>query len=443
MLGTGFFVGKGDALHVITAKHVIEDNPLAEGEQYALVFGGEKGIAVVGFGSMRLAQDYDVAALMVSRASFPEAESAPPVALALMRADPALNAEVLTYEYSSTRIECKPLGGMHVSFEPYAHKGNIVRSYTSTFPEKTPTRSVLTSFPALQGASGAPILTGTASKNSFAVVGMTVANFERTLLPAQILELHTSDGKVESKTSYYLPLGKAIARSVLATCLEGMQIPFEYAEDVEPHATSSDAQPSPVGAMTPEAISQQKGIQFYSAAVQAWINTSLELDKSLLALSGGGIGLLVTLLSTVGVSKDWLVGLYVAAMLALLCCIAAVLKVFLKNKPHIERVLKDEHGRDPVLDRWDSFARWSFAGGAVLTTIIGISTAWLSFSTKEAQVANERLTREGTVDFGKSLSGIGSLKPNIGGSAPAQPSTQGSAPAVPTQQPTTGSAPKK
>ena len=136
------------------------------------------------------------------------------------------------YEYSSTRIEQTPAGGTHVSFEPYAHKGNIVRFFDSTFPEKIPTPSILTSFPALQGASGAPILTATLSKKSFSVVGMTVANLERHLLPAQVVQIHDGDTYQES-TTYYLPFGKALARSIVAKCLEGMNIPFSYAEDIE------------------------------------------------------------------------------------------------------------------------------------------------------------------------------------------------------------------
>jgi len=166
-------------------------------------------------------------ACVVDHQYLPEA-----VPLAIGRNDPALNADVFSYEYSSTRIERTPTGGTHVSFEPYSHKGNIVRSYESTFPEKVKTAAILTSFPALRGASGAPILAATLSKKSFAVVGMTVANVDRHLLPAQLVEIHDGESYKES-TTYFLPFGKALARSVVAHCLEGMQIPFSYAEDIE------------------------------------------------------------------------------------------------------------------------------------------------------------------------------------------------------------------
>lgn len=53
----------------------------------------------------------------------------------------------------------------------------------------------------------------------------------------------------------------------------------------------------------PDSIEQQKDVAYYSALVSAWIQTKMERDKTLASLSAGGIGLLVTILSTVGVQK--------------------------------------------------------------------------------------------------------------------------------------------
>lgn len=54
--------------------------------------------------------------------------------------------------------------------------------------------------------------------------------------------------------------------------------------------------------MSPEEIDDQKRVEYYAASVNAWFNTSLEHDKSLFTLSAGGIGLLITLLTTVELS---------------------------------------------------------------------------------------------------------------------------------------------
>jgi Trypsin-like peptidase domain len=168
VLGTGFFVGIGSALHVITARHVIADNPLARDEKYAIVFREQEKIKIIATLRVLAASAFDLAACVVERSDFPDA-----IPLAIGRDDPALNADVFSFEYSATRIERIPAGGTHVAFEPYAHKGNIVRFFESTFPEKVRTPSILTSFPAMQGASGAPILAATSSKKSFAVLTLS------------------------------------------------------------------------------------------------------------------------------------------------------------------------------------------------------------------------------------------------------------------------------
>lgn len=190
------------------------------------MFREDKGTKIVATRQVLAAVDFDLAACVVNKSDFPNA-----IPLAIGRQDAALNADIFSFEYSATRIERSP-GRTLVSFEPYSHKGNIVRSFESKFPEKVKTQCFLTSFPALRGASGASILAGTLSKKNFAVVGMTVANVERHLMPAQVVQIHDGDLYRES-TSYFLPFGKALARSVLEECLNGMGIPFSYAEDVE------------------------------------------------------------------------------------------------------------------------------------------------------------------------------------------------------------------
>jgi hypothetical protein len=45
---------------------------------------------------------------------------------------------------------------------------------------------------------------------------------------------------------------------------------------------------------------RERELAFYAASLDAFYNTSLEYDKGLFALCAGGLGLLVTLLTTVG-----------------------------------------------------------------------------------------------------------------------------------------------
>ena len=73
VLGTGFFVGSGSALHVITAKHVIADNPVTGDEKYAIVFRDDKRIKILATLRILAAVDFDLAACVVDRSDFPDA----------------------------------------------------------------------------------------------------------------------------------------------------------------------------------------------------------------------------------------------------------------------------------------------------------------------------------------------------------------------------------
>ncbi|MDA8663964.1 hypothetical protein N9L66_03280 [Porticoccaceae bacterium] len=44
-----------------------------------------------------------------------------------------------------------------------------------------------------------------------------------------------------------------------------------------------------------------KNVAYYSTMLSAWIETKMERDKTLVTLSAAGIGLLVTILTVIGV----------------------------------------------------------------------------------------------------------------------------------------------
>lgn len=202
--------------------------------------------------------------------------------------------------------------------------------------------------------------------------------------------------------------------------------------------------------MTPQEIEDHKKIEYYSAAVTAWFNTALEHDKSILTLAAGGIGLLITLLTTVGLSTAEALVLYIFAIGCFVVALVSVLIVFRDNKIHIENILTGkETGTDPCLAKVDGVAIWAFGLGVVLTAVIGISAAIHSFTTKEKTMATEsnKATQSSPInesfngaariqptgDFTKSFNGAANLQPQPSASAPAASSTV----VVPTQTPTT------
>lgn len=140
-----------------------------------------------------------------------------------------------------------------------------------------------------------------------------------------------------------------------------------------------------------EDLQEKKEVAFYQAGVAAWYNTALEHDKSLCTLSVGGIGLLMTLIRTMGVPSAETLVLYVLALIFFLVCLVSVLVIFKKNKSHIEHVIQDTqdaHINDSLVI-FDNVAIWSFGLAVLLSAVIGVSSAVSSYTTKVTQMAKE------------------------------------------------------
>lgn len=162
---------------------------------------------------------------------------------------------------------------------------------------------------------------------------------------------------------------------------------------------------------------KEKSIAYYSALVNAWIETKMEGDKSIISLSAGGIGLLVGLLSTVGIRYRWELILYVVAIILFIVSILLVLIVFRRNSKYIEDVIKYNKEYDRPLEILDKLIIYLFIIALVFSSAIGIITALNNYkgvkmkNTKDIAASFNKislLNPQGT----KSLNEIVNLKPN-------------------------------
>lgn len=184
-----------------------------------------------------------------------------------------------------------------------------------------------------------------------------------------------------------------------------------------------------------------KEVEYYAAQVNAWFNTKFEHDKSLLTLSAGGIGLLVTLLSTVGINSLGALVLCVLALVSFIICLTILLWIFRRNAKHLEDVCQNKATSDPVLALLDKLAMLSFLSGVVFSAIVSISTAINSYQEKEQKLAEDKTNKQvlaydsvnghigmaptGTAKL--SVEGISKMSPE--NSKPAQANTPSTPPA--------------
>ena len=187
-LGTGFFVGADGLL--MTADHVIRD------------WEGPLAIACVSdlsrtYAARIVEQDgpHDIALLRV--------ESYRPPSVLTLAFDGPFNSNVplLALEYGTTKT-----AGREITLGPATRLGNMTRMMNMEMLGPAGIDALELSFPALRGASGAPVM----RSDNYAVWGIVVANVSYHLLPAQIESVLDEDNNIFEEVRYMLPQAAAV-----------------------------------------------------------------------------------------------------------------------------------------------------------------------------------------------------------------------------------------
>ena len=158
--------------------------------------------------------------------------------------------------------------------------------------------------------------------------------------------------------------------------------PAEAAPEV-PSIAADDKAPA-------DTVHAQKLVAFYAAVANGWITTKMELDKTLLTLSTAGLGLFLTLLTTVGVRSRIEFGFYLVGTVAFAIAIVCGLAIFDRNADFLEALTSArEVDGDPKLARLDKWLRVSFFVGAVAAILAGASAAYSKYIESQNRVTSE------------------------------------------------------
>lgn len=160
-----------------------------------------------------------------------------------------------------------------------------------------------------------------------------------------------------------------------------------------------------------------KNIAHYSVLLGAWIQTKMERDKTLVTLSAAAIGLLVTILSTVGVKSIWEVPLFAVAVISFLVTIWSSLVIYQLNSQHLEDAISGSSEKDPRLEKYDKRSIRAFIVGAISALIIGILSASFQILKPEESAMTDQGSRKGFSKRDKqirkeSVNGVTNLNPN-------------------------------
>jgi hypothetical protein len=160
-------------------------------------------------------------------------------------------------------------------------------------------------------------------------------------------------------------------------------------------------------------ISKEKQTAFYSALLQAWLETKMEKDRSLLLLSVGGVGVLVTLLTTTGIHSPIVGFLFGAALSSFLASIFLAISIFDRNADYIHCLINNKPLNEKALDRRDRAMFWTFMIGVFLSILIGLFSGIIRFQNQEIDMSKDKPvnTTSTPQTYKKSFSGLSQLAP--------------------------------
>jgi hypothetical protein len=171
-----------------------------------------------------------------------------------------------------------------------------------------------------------------------------------------------------------------------------------------------------------------KNVAHYSVLLSGWIETRMERDRTLVALSAAAIGLLVTILTTVGVKTTWMVALYIGAFTGFLLTIVCSIHIYQKNSEKLEHEIRgigDPGYKAIDLKPFDRLSFVAFLVGVVFAISIGITSAIFARSPHtDAEMTADKKSSTTPADSTKSLEGIEKLAPK----PPAEPPSSATPP---------------
>lgn len=163
-----------------------------------------------------------------------------------------------------------------------------------------------------------------------------------------------------------------------------------------------------INSVKPSDNDDAKSVAHYQTLLAAWINVNLERDRTLMTLATAGIGLLVTILTAVGIQSLWIMALYAGAFIGFLGTIGFSFQLYRANAQTLSNEITQTVSGRPNLRGLDQKAMWSFVVGVALSISMGVASAIHSL-TLESDMEERSTNGE---KFEKSLDGIENLRPN-------------------------------
>lgn len=215
------------------------------------------------------------------------------------------------------------------------------------------------------------------------------------------------------------PIDEALASAVRKAVQEALQ-EAQAADDAAARAAAQaeiDRQRLREGV-----LEDQKAASFYEVAVNAWVNSALELDKNLLTLASGAIAFSLTFVEPLRGSELFLFFYFLSIILFMVTIFSALAALKL-NCAYIDDLVNRKPNTGKALSFFDRTAMVSFGVGVLMLAVVGSisvmkrngDTAMSEQSKKSESVeiikSVARLDSLGTSFIGESVNGLSGMMP--------------------------------
>lgn len=158
---------------------------------------------------------------------------------------------------------------------------------------------------------------------------------------------------------------------------------------------------------------EEENREFRGQLRQAWFDTSLERDRSILMLSSGAVGVLFVIVDKFPLATPLALLLFLGALLSFIISIVAAVWVFQENRTILRGQLKGDLGVDRFAAILDVFMIAGFVIGLLLSSTLATLYAVDSYCVhkmKENPAMSDEAKRENT-SLNESLKGISEIRP--------------------------------
>jgi len=200
-----------------------------------------------------------------------------------------------------------------------------------------------------------------------------------------------------------------------------------------------------------------KNVAHYSVMLGAFIQTKMEHDKTLVTVSLGGLGYLITTVTYAGISSLWDIALFFGGFGGFLLTVIYALVIYKCNADLIEYELRGgaslQDRPRPNIKQLDRFILFAFYTALACAIVIGAKIGWSKYMATDQKSTQKQTLQESVTgierlrpnrDELRSLEGIQNLKPSVINPTPANSSpTAGTATPTPSSQSQSQNNPKE